>query len=345
MVWKRKQLNTGLRFIAALLGAALFFSVALNTAEAGLFSFFKDLSATEAANAGQSQNLQTAQILAATRNPLDGARGGGDITIVNQSALLPDAGPLGTIADIGENRPGKDQISTYVIRPGDTLSEIADMFDVSVNTIMWANDIRRGGEIRVGQTIVILPISGIQHTIKSGETLAGIAKKYAGDVDEILNFNGLAEGAVLAAGEVLIIPNGEAAALPSTSTTYAPTRGVSVPTFANYYQRPIYGGRKTQGVHGYNGVDLADTCGAPILASADGTVLVSRRSGWNGGYGNYIVIGHQNGTQTLYAHNGNNVVLGGTSVVQGQVIGSVGSTGKSTGCHVHFEVRGARNPF
>jgi len=110
--------------------------------------------------------------------------------------------------------------------------------------------------------------------------------------------------------------------------------------------RPLVGGVRTQGVHGYNGVDLGAAEGTPFMASAPGEVIVARASGWNGGYGQYIVIRHDNGTQTLYAHASGIVVGIGQRVVQGQVIGYVGSTGRSTGPHLHFEIRGGpRNPF
>ena len=81
------------------------------------------------------------------------------------------------------------------------------------------------------------------------------------------------------------------------------------------------------------------------MASASGEVIISRAGGWNGGYGSYVVIKHSNGTQTLYAHNSRNNVSVGDYVNQGDIIAFVGSTGKSTGPHVHFEIRGARNPF
>jgi len=109
--------------------------------------------------------------------------------------------------------------------------------------------------------------------------------------------------------------------------------------------RPISGGQKSQGLHGYNGVDLDTYGGAPIFAAANGKVIISKSSGWNGGYGKYVVISHGNGTQTLYAHNSQNIVYPGQNVVKGQVIGYIGSTGRSTGSHLHFEVRGAQNPF
>lgn len=110
--------------------------------------------------------------------------------------------------------------------------------------------------------------------------------------------------------------------------------------------RPVSGGVRTQGIHGYNGVDLASAYGAPIYAAAAGEVIISHSDGgWNGGYGNYVVIRHDNGTQSLYAHNSSNAVSVGETVTQGQVIGYMGATGKATGTHLHFEIRGATNPF
>lgn len=218
------------------------------------------------------------------------------------------------------------------------------MFGVTTNTIIWANDIKRGGLIRVGQELVILPISGVQHTVAEGDTLRSIAKKYDGNLEEIIGFNGLAEDAVLAVGSVVVIPDGEISA-PIYSGSTAKAHGTGGPLYESYYIRPLSGGTKTQGLHGYNGVDLGAPIGTPIFAAASGEVILSRNRGWNGGYGTYIVIKHSNGTQTLYAHNSENIVNTGWHVVQGQVIGYVGSTGKSTGPHLHFEVRGAKNPF
>jgi len=109
--------------------------------------------------------------------------------------------------------------------------------------------------------------------------------------------------------------------------------------------RPIFGGRRSRGIHGYNGIDLADSCGSPVVTSAPGTVIILRSSGWNGGYGKYIVVTHPNGTQTLYAHLSSVLASVGQFVAQGSQIGNIGSTGNSTGCHVHFEIRGAKNPF
>jgi len=313
---------------------------------AGFFYFGEEILKTNSQKTANF-NAQNIQLLESSLNyESNGSKGGGDITIVNNNSLLPDSGPLGTIADI-EDQTGSDQISIYVVREGDNLSQIASMFNVSVNTIVWSNDIARGSKIVPGQTLVILPISGVKYEVKKGDTVKSIAKKLNGDADEIIKFNDLPASGQLAEGQTIIVPNGEIApALAAKSDLKSsPVRGANGPSYAGYYIRPIVGGRKSQGLHGYNGVDLADSCGAPIMASASGDVIINREGGWNGGYGNYVVISHSNGTQTLYSHLLSSIVSTGWHVVRGQVIGYIGSTGKSTGCHVHFEVRGAKNPF
>ncbi len=290
-------------------------------------------------------NLQTIVLPRAVMNiDPNSARGGGDV-IIDDFAVVPQEGPAGAGADVVY--PKSSTISIYVVREGDTVSEIAQMFDVSVNTVMWANDITRGTALKVGQQLVILPITGVRHIVKKGDTLASIAKKYEADADEISQYNEL-DGA-LAVGVEITIPNGEIHVVtpprPKASNVAKGAGGASY-TYSGYYLRPIAGGTRTQGIHGYNGVDIAASVGTPILAAASGEVIISRQGGWNGGYGNYVVIKHDNGTQTLYAHNQSNAVGMGQYVVKGQVIGYVGSTGRSTGAHVHFEIRGGpRNPF
>ncbi|MEK7509616.1 MAG: M23 family metallopeptidase [Patescibacteria group bacterium] len=273
------------------------------------------------------------------------AKGGGDVVIVKGEAVVPEEGPAGTIADIV--RPKNSEISIYVVREGDTLSQIAEMFEVSVNTIRWANDIPPSGTIRVGQTLTILPITSVRHMVKKGDTVAAIAKRYDADANEIVNYNKI-EGALVVGSEI-IIPNGEIAAAPAPAAKAkipAVSSGSSSVSYAGYYLRPIVGGSRTQGIHGYNSVDLAAPLGTPVLASAAGDVIVARQGGWNGGYGSYVVIRHDNGTQTLYSHESSVIVGVGERVVQGQVIGYVGQSGKATGPHVHFEIRGGpRNPF
>lgn len=288
-----------------------------------------------------SMSVQSMPVLEASASPVPG-KGGGDISIVDGSAVSPEEGPAGTIADI--QKPKNATISIYVVREGDTLSQVAAMFDVSVNTIMWANNLPRSTAIRPGQTLTILPVTGVKHTVKKGDTLATIAKRYHGDADEIAQFNDITNG-VLTVGTEIIIPDGEVPAAAPVRVATA-SSGKASPSYAGYYMRPIAGGVRTQGIHGYNGVDIAAPVGTPVLASAPGEVIIARDSGWNGGYGKYVVIRHDNGTQTLYSHESSVIVGVGQRVVQGQVIGYVGATGKATGPHVHFEIRGGpRNPF
>lgn len=287
-------------------------------------------------------NSQTMSLLEGYLNINPTGTGGVEIAIADGVALESNGGNGESFVEVGKS--GGGQISVYVVRQGDTLSEIADMFGVSANTILWANDIRNRSSIRVGQELVILPISGVRHVVKSGDTLKSLATKYKADLDDILSYNGLATDAKIKAGDIVIIPDGV------ISTTQAPSvsgtqTAQSYPTYAGYYLRPIVGGRKTQGIHGHNGVDIAAPIYTPILASANGRVIVSRTGGYNGGYGTYVVISHDNGTQTLYAHMSINNVSVGEQVTQGQVIGAIGMTGKTTGPHLHFEVRGAKNPF
>jgi murein DD-endopeptidase MepM/ murein hydrolase activator NlpD len=121
--------------------------------------------------------------------------------------------------------------------------------------------------------------------------------------------------------------------------------GSGGPAIPGYYIRPLAGGVKTQCLHGYNAVDLGTPTGTSVMAAASGTVIVARPSGYNGGYGEYIVIQHPNGTQTVYGHLSKLYVTDGAHVSQGQTIALSGNTGNSTGPHLHFEVRGAANPF
>lgn len=274
--------------------------------------------------------------------------GGGDITL-NDNALVPESGPSGTLVDIQNKKPTSDQISIYVVREGDTLSQIARMFGVSTNTVLWSNDLTNSKDIHPGDTLVILPVTGVEYTVKKGDTVAGVAKKFNADSGDILSFNNIS---ALSVGDTIIIPNGvestpaPAPAKSSSAGSYEPLiKGYGGPTIDGYYIRPIVGGVKTQGLHGYNAVDLGTPVGTPVMAAASGQVVVAKSSGYNGGYGEYIVINHPNGTQTVYGHLSKVYVAPGQAVAQGDVIGLSGNTGRSTGPHLHIEVRGAANPF
>ncbi|MEX2010369.1 MAG: peptidoglycan DD-metalloendopeptidase family protein [Parcubacteria group bacterium] len=260
------------------------------------------------------------------------------IAIVDDRAIESEGDSGEAFAGVGGSE--SNQISVYIVRQGDTLSGIAKMFGVTTNTIVWANDIK-GGVIKEGNELVILPISGVKHSVKSGDTLASIAKKYKADLDDLVSYNGFAANDKLVVGSEIIVPDGTLSA-PTSSGVAVVSSGKS--TFG-FFLKPINGGKKTQGIHGNNGVDLGARTGTPVLASASGKVIVARNGGWNGGYGSYVVISHSNGTQTLYAHLSAVYVSVGQQVSQGKTIGAVGNTGKSTGPHLHFEIRGAKNPF
>jgi murein DD-endopeptidase MepM/ murein hydrolase activator NlpD len=261
---------------------------------------------------------------------------------------------------------GRADIVIYVVQEGDTLIGIANEFGISVETITSANDITARTTLRPGDELTVLPIDGVQHTIIRGETLSHISQEYDADIDEIIVYNNIEDESRIQPGEKLIIPGGEsekpqtptlaiqktpAAPAPTTVpagtiTTPEPPAPPAKVDVAGYFIFPT-SGKITQGLHFYNAVDIGGSayCGSPVKASASGTILTAVTGGWNGGYGNYVKIQHPNGTETIYAHNAQNLVVVGQKVEQGQTIGLMGSTGNSTGCHVHFAVRGAANPF
>ena len=327
--------------------------------------------AFSSAPSNPAPSSQTPVLRAAVNIDPNPSKGGADLAIAGGVALLSASGPEGTISDI-EEQPSSTQISIYVVRDGDTLSTIAKMYGVSTNTILWANDLKGASDIHPGDTLVILPVSGIEHVVAKGETLASIVKKYGADMQNILDYNNLTASSPLAVGDTVIIPAGvdgpgqapaqgpAASGSGTKSTTSAHTGGTAPgcvsnyerlipgyggPSLPGYFIRPIAGGMKTQCLHGYNAVDLGTPRGTRVMAAADGVVIVARPSGYNGGYGEYIAIDHPNGTQTVYGHLSKLYVTPGEEVTQGQVIALSGNTGDSTGPHLHFEIRGAQNPF
>jgi len=328
---------------------AFIFLFFFTPAYAGVLTVFGGLFGQSINSVSSSTNSQNMALLKAdlVLNPKD-AQGGGGTKIVGGTALMAENGPGG----LSLETPQSNRIDVHVVREGESLSGIADLYNVSPNTIRWANDIGRNDTILIGQVLVILPISGVRYEAKTGDTLASIAKEFKGDLNEIALFNGLDPNSGLVSGAEIIIPRGELAPPPPPpASSSSPTRtnvasGGSRNDPSGYYIRPISGGLRTQGIHGLNAVDLASYEGANVYASAAGRVIVNRPSGWNGGYGNYIVIQHDNGSQTLYSHLSRNLVSQGQMVSQGQVIGLIGNTGLSTGPHLHFEIRnGPTNPF
>jgi murein DD-endopeptidase MepM/ murein hydrolase activator NlpD len=239
----------------------------------------------------------------------------------------------------------RSSVSEYTVQPGDLLSFIASDYGVSVSSIIWANGLRDADSLKLGQVLKIPPVSGVIHLVKKGDTVASIAKKYTADEAKILEFNVLPQSGELTIGDEVIVPDGQ------IKSTYVASSGSSVkpfsylPDLGDYFMKPVSGGYNWGRIHGRNGVDVANSCGTPIYAAADGSVAIADASGYNGGFGKYIKIVHPNGTETLYAHATKLLVSAGESAQRGQMIALMGSTGRSTGCHLHFEVHGAHNPL
>ncbi len=278
-----------------------------------------------------------------------------NLNIVSDNAILPATGPLGVSDGKDSIDSSSGETSVYAVRKGDSISQIADMFNVSVNTILAANDMKKGDKLVEGDVLIILPISGLEHTVTKGQTLQSIAKLYKVDLNIIALYNGLTQDAKLAVGDKLMIPGADMA--DEGSDKPAPNLGSALVRDQNYYVlhpiadiigyfiNPAPAGHKTQGLHGpgHRGIDIGAPKGAPIYASASGIVSIAHR-GWSGGYGNMVIIEHTNGIKTLYAHMSKLATQTGDQVVRGEVIGYVGSTGRSTGPHLHFEVFNAKNP-
>ena len=243
----------------------------------------------------------------------------------------------------GGNSKNDKAIIEHVVQPGDTLKFIAESYDVSTNTILWANELTSSSTIKVGQSLVILPIDGVLHFVKSGDTIIDIAKKYSTKEEDIISFNDLKNQDDIYIGDILIIPNG---IMPKKVTSLSVTQK----NVANSYFMNPTTGTITQLLHYYNAIDVANKCGTSIYAAASGTVQ-RVKYGYNFGGGNLVTILHPNGTVTYYGHlmtifvkSGDKVNMGDRIALMGGGTGTVGD-GISTGCHLHFQVTGAKNPL
>jgi murein DD-endopeptidase MepM/ murein hydrolase activator NlpD len=214
-----------------------------------------------------------------------------------------------------------------------------------VDTIRWANDLDLKATLKPGQTIKISPVTGVVHKVKKGDTVYSLAKYYQTDAQAIVDypFNTFVndEAFELAVGQVLIIPDGVIPKAPQTSpqkyiAQQTPNAGTVVAS-GNFVWPTS--GRISQGFRWYHqAIDIANKAGTTVLAADSGKVTVA---GWldNTGYGNRVVIDHGNGFTTLYGHFSKVLVSVGQTVNRGDPIGLMGSTGRSTGPHLHFEIR------
>ncbi len=278
---------------------------------------------------------------------------GSFVDIIDSEALDPKIGSSGTLADVidnGENAP----TSVYIVQPGDSVALVSKRFGISENTLRFANGMKKTDVLHRGDILLILPVTGIKYTVKSGDTLNSIAKKYKlvpEEFADMLDYNNLEASSALTIGDQLILPGVEltdtspVASNTKKTTSSKKTTASTANVTRGYFIKPVPC-PLSQGKHDNYAIDMScHTSGTPIKAAASGTVIRAS-NGWTGGYGNLVVIQHANGMITFYAHmlNGSMKVSVGQHVTQGQVIGLVGSTGRSTGPHLHFEVRNGINP-
>ncbi|PLX21500.1 hypothetical protein C0584_02425 [Candidatus Parcubacteria bacterium] len=248
---------------------------------------------------------------------------------------------------VQQNIPKRTETIEYIVESGDTVSTIARKFDISVNTILWENNLSSYSLIRPGDELSILPESGISYTIKSGDTLSGISRANDAELKDILDANNLSLSSSLKVGQKLVIPGGskivQTATIASTQKVYSGIEAIknivtpSAPkTAANKMAWPTVGNRITQYYSWrHKGLDIANKTGTPLFAADSGTIEFV---GWSNGYGYNILINHGGGKKTRYAHMSKFYVEKNDEVGKGEAIGEMGSTGWSTGPHIHFEV-------
>jgi murein DD-endopeptidase MepM/ murein hydrolase activator NlpD len=261
--------------------------------------------------------------------------------------MTPPSAVVNTATDITNletvtkesDKPRRD-VEEYLVRSGDTLSSIAQNYGVDTDSIAYLNDFADTKILRPGDKIKIPPVSGIIVTVKSGDTIQTLAKKYGLPsaqpiVDWPYNSFVNDETFSLAAGQTLVIPGGK----PPAAAPVIP-RSVSAPTiFAGGTGQFVWptGGVITQYFSWYHPADdIANNIGTPILAADSGRVVTVLYE--NHDYGYHVIIDHGNGYRTLYGHMSRIDVTEGQNVGRGQMIGLMGSTGRSTGPHLHFEI-------
>lgn len=231
----------------------------------------------------------------------------------------------------------RDKVETYIVKEGDTLARVADKFGLSIDTIKWASDIKRDA-LSVGQELKIPPVTGIVHKVREGDTVQNIAKKYKTDAQKIVNFpfNDFTDLDTfsLQVGQVVVVPDGvqpEAPAIilpPSSMVALGGTGKLLWPTSGIITQYPVWY---------HMAFDIANPSMPGIMAADSGVVSLVEYLRY--GYGQHAMIDHGNGFVTLYGHMSEIYVKVGDRVSRGQVIGRMGSTGRSTGTHLHFETR------
>lgn len=247
----------------------------------------------------------------------------------------------------------RDKVLEYEVKEGDTVSSIASAYAVTDETILWENDLTAKSALKPGQKVEVLPVPGVAHKVVEGDTIHTVAKKYRANSQAILDFpfNNVGEDLALAIGDTLIVPDGA----PPEKAKPAPTQYLASSQITGEVESlgtaqfiwPASGDLAQYFSWYHPAIDISNLGGGPIRAADSGTVV---GAGWldGGGYGHRVIVDHGNGYTTLYAHLSASYVRAGQQVAQGAVIGAMGSTGRSTGVHLHLEIRrngAALNPL
>ena len=238
----------------------------------------------------------------------------------------------------------RDKNIDYTVEKGDTLSTIAEKFDISVATIRWANDLINDN-ISVGDSLKIIPVTGIAHKVAKGESVYTIAKKLDTDPQKIVDFpfNDFAnpETFSLVEGQILIVPDGVKPAEQPTFRRQVFIASGPVTISGLGFTWPVRGIVSQFAAWYHMAIDIAASGGSPVVAAQNGVVELVSAGTWDGGYGDNIYV--RNGdVQTHYAHlAGINVSVGQSVTAGSTVLGWIGMTGRTTGPHVHFEIRKA----
>ncbi len=248
--------------------------------------------------------------------------------------------------------------TTYTIQPGDSVSSIAESFGIDSNYVMWNNpEVRNDPDyLLVGASVLIPSVNGLVYTVTLGDTLSDIASFYQIDVQSITAFapNQLASADDVIEGKLLVLPGAvppapappppspepePVAPAPDPEPVYVAEPAPAPAYSSSGYIWPFYSSISQYFSSYHRGIDIDGfgRYGATIVAAADGTVVLAAYQDW--GYGNYVIIQHGDGSRTLYAHLSEIWVSQGQYVSQGQGIGALGSTGYSTGPHLHFEIQ------
>ncbi len=260
--------------------------------------------------------------------------------------------PMAAPAPAQETQPvGNSQVSTprtsievYTVQSGDTVLGIARKFGLKPDTILWANPAleRNPDLLRIGDRLIILPVDGVLHVVQPGDTLSSIAAKYKVTPQEIAEYplNGLESvDTPLTVGKQLVVPRGQKPYVPQQVLAYDGPVPEGASEGSGVFAWPTSGIITQPFWNGHRAIDIAAREATPVLAADSGYVVLARSGGWNWGYGNVVMIDHQNGYLTVYAHMKGIYVRQGEQVAKGQQIGIVGNTGNSTGPHLHFEIR------